>query len=80
MFIMMVRPLWMFFYFPNVNWAGFLYGSCLCWYNVQNATMALILNAAPYNFSARAVGISYLSLLIGCCVAWWWAGWAGCCD
>ncbi|KIX95713.1 uncharacterized protein Z520_08420 [Fonsecaea multimorphosa CBS 102226] len=77
MFIMMVRPLWMFFYFPNVNWAGFLYGSCLCWYNVQNATMALILNAAPYNFSARAVGISYLSLLIGCCVAWWWAGWAG---
>ncbi|OAL36849.1 hypothetical protein AYO20_03905 [Fonsecaea nubica] len=77
MFIMMVRPLWMFFYFPNVNWAGFLYGASLCWYNVQNATMALILNAAPYNFSARAVGIAYLSLLVGCCVAWWWAGWAG---
>ncbi|EXJ83491.1 hypothetical protein A1O1_07114 [Capronia coronata CBS 617.96] len=77
MFIMMVRPLLMFFYFPNVSWAGFLYGASLCWYNVQNATMALILNAPPYNFSAQSVGISYLSLLIGCIVAWWWAGWAG---
>ncbi|KAK5263776.1 hypothetical protein LTR99_010879 [Exophiala xenobiotica] len=77
MFIMMGRPLLMFFYFPNVNWAGFLYGASLCWYNVQNATMALILNAPPYNFSAQSVGISYLSLLIGCILAWWWAGWAG---
>lgn len=64
MFIMMGRPLWMFFYFPNVNWSGFLYGASLSWYNVQNATMALILNAAPYNFAASMVGTAYLSPLV----------------
>ncbi|KAK4946430.1 hypothetical protein LTR10_014629 [Elasticomyces elasticus] len=77
MFIMMGRPLWMFFYFPNVVWSGFLYGASLSWYNVQNATLALILGAAPYNFKSSMVGTAYLSPLIGCCLAWWWAGWAG---
>jgi MFS family permease len=77
MFYMMIRPLIMFFYFPNVIWAGFLYGASLCWYQVQNATMALILGDAPYHFSSNMVGVSYLSLFIGCCLAWWWSGWAG---
>jgi MFS family permease len=77
MFYMMIRPLIIFFYFPNVVYAGFLYGSNLCMYQVQNATMALILGGAPYNFSASAVGCSYLSLLIGCCLGWAWVGWIG---
>lgn len=32
MFIMMYRPLLMFFYFPTVDWSGFLYGINLSWY------------------------------------------------
>ncbi|SCU99756.1 LAMI_0G00606g1_1 [Lachancea mirantina] len=47
--------------FPVVLWAGFLYGSSLVWFNVLNATAALILGGKPYNFSASIVGVSYLS-------------------
>lgn len=59
MFIMMIRPLMIFFYFPNVDWAGFLYGASLCLYQVGNATVAFILGGAPYNFSSSMVGLSY---------------------
>ena len=61
MFIMMVRPLMMFFFFPNVDWSGFLYGASLCLYQVGNATVAFILGGEPYNFSSSMVGLSYVS-------------------
>lgn len=77
MFYMMIRPLFIFFYFPNVVWAGFLYGSNLCMYLVQNGTMGLILTSPPYNFSASAVGCSFLSLFIGCFLGWLWVGFLG---
>ncbi|SCU89875.1 LADA_0F00254g1_1 [Lachancea dasiensis] len=47
--------------FPVVLWAGFLYGSSLVWFNVLNATAALILSESPYNFSSSTIGVAYLS-------------------
>lgn len=47
--------------FPVVLWAGFLYGSSLIWFNVLNATAALILGGTPYHFSSSTVGVAYLS-------------------
>lgn len=77
MFYMMIRPLFIFFHFPNVVYAGFLYGSNLCMYLVQNATMGLILTSYPYNFSPLAVGCSFLSLFVGCFLGWLWVGFLG---
>jgi MFS family permease len=74
---MMWRPLVIFFKFPNVTWAGFLYGTNLSWYNVLNATMSLILTAAPYNFKASMVGTAYLASLIGAALATVFTGWFG---
>lgn len=74
MFVMMYRPLIIFFYFPTVNWAGFLYGINLSWYTVVNATMSLILSGAPYNFSSAMVGLSFLSVFIGAVIGALWAG------
>lgn len=47
--------------FPVVLWAGFLYGSSLVWFNVLNATAALILSGTPYEFSSSMCGVAYLS-------------------
>lgn len=77
MFIMMYRPLALLFYFPTVDWAGFLYGINLSWYNVVNATMSLILSSAPYNFRPSMVGVAFLSVFVGALVGCMWAGWAG---
>jgi MFS family permease len=77
MFIMMYRPLLIFFHFPCVDWAGFLYGVSLSWYNVCNATMSLILSGAPYYFSPTSVGLAFLSLFVGAVLGAVWAGYAG---
>ncbi|KUL91749.1 hypothetical protein ZTR_01398 [Talaromyces verruculosus] len=63
------RPILIFFLFPNIMWAGFMYGFALAWYNVYNATTSSILSAAPYDFSAAIVGLSYVAPLIGATVA-----------
>lgn len=77
MFVMMYRPLLIFFYFPCVDWAGFLYGINLSWYNVNNATMALVLGSAPYGFSSSMVGVAFLSPFVGAVVGALWAGTVG---
>lgn len=51
--------------FPVVLWAGFLYGTSLVWFNVLNATEAMVLSAPPYNFSSTLCGLAYVSPLIG---------------
>jgi MFS family permease len=61
---MVARPL-IFLTFPVIAYAGFSYGSNLVWFNVLNGTTSLILGGAPYNFPAWAVGLSYISPLIG---------------
>ncbi|ONH65095.1 Protein HOL1 [Cyberlindnera fabianii] len=50
--------------FPSVLWAGFINGSSLVWFNLLNGTASKILSAEPYNFSASARGLSYLSPVI----------------
>ena len=77
MFVMMYRPLTLVFHFPNIVWAGFLYGTNLSWYAVCNGTMSLILSGSPYNFSPSMVGVAYVSPFIGSVVGALWAGWIG---
>jgi hypothetical protein len=35
------------------------------WFNVLNATAAVILSAPPYNFGSSAIGVAYVAPLIG---------------
>ncbi|KAK3074962.1 hypothetical protein LTR53_002131 [Teratosphaeriaceae sp. CCFEE 6253] len=73
---MVVRPL-KFLSWPVIVYAGFSYGSNLCWFNVLNGTASLILGSAPYNFPAWAVGLSYLSPLVGVAIGSIYTGWIG---
>ncbi|CAR30789.1 ZYRO0E02288p [Zygosaccharomyces rouxii] len=50
--------------FPVILWAGFLYGSSLVWFNVLNATEAMVLAGKPYNFSSSMCGLAYVSPLV----------------
>jgi len=58
------RPL-LLLRFPIIFWCGFQYGSNLMWFNVLNATAALILTGAPYNFTPSLIGVAYVAPLIG---------------
>ena len=73
---MVTRPL-IFLTFPVILYAGFSYGSNLLWFNVLNATASLILGGVPYNFPAWAVGLSYVSPLIGVAIGSIYTGWIG---
>ncbi|KAK2738455.1 hypothetical protein FQN57_007046 [Myotisia sp. PD_48] len=74
MFVMMYRPILIVLQFPNVLWAGFMYGINLSWYNVLNATASPILSAAPYNWKSALVGSAYTAPLIGAIFACAWSG------
>jgi hypothetical protein len=65
---MMYRPL-ILLQFPVISWSGFQYGTNLCWFNVLNATAALILSGPPYNFKASFIGVAYIAPMIGVTVA-----------
>ena len=60
---MVKRPL-IYFRFPVIVFCGFYYGSSLVWFNVLNATSALILSGT-YGFSTSMVGVSYIAPLLG---------------
>jgi MFS family permease len=60
--------------FPVVLFGGILVGSVLSWFNVVNATVALVLSAEPYNFSTNAIGVMFLAPFIGCTVGCIFAG------
>ncbi|KAL7915349.1 major facilitator superfamily protein [Trichoderma velutinum] len=74
MFKSMVRPVAIIFQFPNISWAGFLYGISLAWYNVINATVSPILSSPPYSWSTGAVGLIYVGPFIGAALGSIWAG------
>ncbi|KAK6379067.1 hypothetical protein LTS17_006771 [Exophiala oligosperma] len=60
---MVKRPL-IYLRFPVIVFCGFYYGSSLVWFNVLNATSALILSGT-YGFSTSMVGVSYIAPLLG---------------
>lgn len=68
------RAFCIFAFFPNITWAGLLYGTNLSWYNIMNATMSSILGGAPYNFPPAMVGVAYLSPFIGAALSSFWSG------
>lgn len=72
---MVPRVFKILYWFPNIVWAGLLYGTNLAWYSVVNATMSTILGGEPYNFSPAMVGLSYASPLAFAAVASFWSGW-----
>lgn len=61
MWVMMYRPLQIFFLFPNVVWAGFLYGASLCLYQIGNATVGFVLGGPGYGWASDMVGLSYIA-------------------
>lgn len=69
------RALCIIVFFPNIFWAGLLYGTNLSWYNVMNATMSSILHGEPYNFAPRMVGVAYASPLLAAAGSSFWSGW-----
>ncbi|KAL7791414.1 major facilitator superfamily protein [Trichoderma ceciliae] len=74
MFQSMMLPLAIIVQFPNIAWAGFIYGVNLSWYNVLNATTSPVLSVAPYNWSTGLVGLIYVGPLIGAALGSLWSG------
>lgn len=62
-------------FFPNILWAGLLYGTNLSWYNIMNATMSTILGGPPYNLSPTMIGVVYLSPFVAGAITTLWSGW-----
>ncbi|KAK5653613.1 hypothetical protein OQA88_8642 [Cercophora sp. LCS_1] len=75
MFKAMWLPLPIMAQFPNVAWAGFIYGINLCWYNVLNATASPVLSSDPYNWTSGLVGCIYAGPIVGAAFGCIWAGW-----
>ncbi|GAB7358070.1 hypothetical protein MBLNU230_g0232t1 [Neophaeotheca triangularis] len=71
---MTVRPLAIIVQFPNIAWAGFIYGINLSWYQVLNGTTSPVLSAPPYNWSAALVGTVYVGPIIGAVFGCLWGG------
>lgn len=60
--------------FPAIVFAGLLLGSILSWFNVVNGTLAAILGAEPYNFSAHMLGVTYIACVVGVTIGCYFAG------
>ena len=68
------RALAIFAFFPNITWAGLLYGTNLACYNVLNATISPLLGSSPYNFSPKMIGVAYLSPFVFGAIGSVWSG------
>jgi MFS family permease len=74
MFFMMIRPLLIITKFPNVAWAGFIYGINLSWYQVLNGTASPVLSAPPYEWRSAFIGCIYVGPMVGAVFGCLWAG------
>jgi MFS family permease len=74
MFFMMIRPLIIIVKFPNVAWAGFIYGINLSWYQVLNGTASPVLSAPPYEWRSAYIGCIYAGPMVGAVFGCLWAG------
>lgn len=73
----MWRSIWLPFAlirFPVIAMSAVLVGAVLSWFNVVNATLALVLAAPPYNFSTNAIGLVFLAPFLGCAIGCVFAG------
>ncbi|KAF4334400.1 HOL1 substrate-H+ antiporter [Fusarium beomiforme] len=52
-------------WFPAIVWSGLEYGACVSWITVLGTTTASILGSSPYNMNNEALGLIWLSPLIG---------------
>lgn len=55
--------------------SALLYAIYQIFFNTVNGMASSILSSPPYNFSTQAVGLSYISCLIGCIPGSLFAGW-----
>ena len=74
MFFMMIRPVLIIVKFPNVAWAGFIYGINLSWYQVLNGTASPVLSAPPYEWRSAFIGCIYVGPMVGAVFGCLWAG------
>ncbi|ODV91957.1 hypothetical protein CANCADRAFT_30239 [Tortispora caseinolytica NRRL Y-17796] len=63
--------------FPAILYSGITVGAVLSWFNVVNATIALILAEPPYNFSTNMIGVMFVAPAIGITIGSYFSGWAG---
>ncbi|RVX73564.1 hypothetical protein B0A52_02452 [Exophiala mesophila] len=71
------RSMWMPFNlvrYPIIAFSGILVGSVLSWFNVVNATTALVLASPPYNFPTNMIGVMFIAPFIGCTIGCVFAG------
>ncbi|KIV91965.1 hypothetical protein PV10_06450 [Exophiala mesophila] len=71
------RSMWMPFNllrYPIIAFSGVLVGSVLSWFNVVNATAALVLASPPYNFPTNMIGVMFIAPFIGCTIGCVFAG------
>ncbi|KAH8683811.1 major facilitator superfamily domain-containing protein [Ilyonectria robusta] len=52
-------------WFPAIFWSGIEYGTSVSWISVLGTTTAVILSPSPYNFGNDALGLIWLSPLVG---------------
>ncbi|KAF4957906.1 hypothetical protein FGADI_2735 [Fusarium gaditjirri] len=52
-------------WFPAIVWSGLEYGACVSWITVLGTTTASFLGSSPYNMGNDALGLIWLSPLIG---------------
>jgi hypothetical protein len=66
----MVKPPLQFMTYPVIFYSGFCYGLVIVWWNVLINTVSPMLSAAPYNFSAKSVGLAYFAVWLGTFIGW----------
>ncbi|KAM6534565.1 hypothetical protein FALCPG4_004194 [Fusarium falciforme] len=61
-------------WFPVILWCGIMYGASVSWISVLGTTTATMLGSAPYNFGNDALGLIWLSPLVGAIFGSYFAG------
>ncbi|KAH7142077.1 major facilitator superfamily domain-containing protein [Dactylonectria macrodidyma] len=61
-------------WFPAIFWSGIEYGTSVSWISVLGTTTAVILSPSPYNFGNDALGLIWLSPLVGALFGSYFAG------
>lgn len=60
----LLNPLIIFYKFPPVVFGGIIVAAVLAWFNVLAATLAAVIETAPYNFTTVNVSAFYVVQLL----------------